>query len=83
MKAEPATVETLDGRYLKVPIDHLITPRTVIKIEGEGMPIIASESGDRLAPVKRGDMYVRFDIAFPKKLTEAQRQRIHALLAQE
>jgi hypothetical protein len=71
-----------------VPIDHLITPRTVIKIDGEGMPIISVAEAvatpshlepvpvvavDPLDPPKRGDMYVKFDITFPKKLTEAQR----------
>jgi len=62
------TVHTLDGRLLKVPVDHLITPKTVIKIDGEGMPIIGS--ADPLDLPKRGDMYVKFDIKFPKNLTE-------------
>ena len=36
------TVETLDGRLIKVSVDHIVTPKTVIKIEGEGMPILSS-----------------------------------------
>ena len=68
LRAEPTTVHTLDGRLIKVPVDHLITPKTVIKIEGEGMPIIGS--ADPLDLLKRGDMYVKFDIKFPKNLTE-------------
>jgi DnaJ-class molecular chaperone len=72
-------VETLDGRILRVPVDSVITPRTVIKVDGEGM-IIIDGSTDPLDDPKRGDMYVKFDISFPKKLTESQRQRLEKLL---
>ena len=50
LKAEPAEILTLDGRLLKVPIDHLITPKTVIRIEGEGMPILKTKKDDPLDP---------------------------------
>ena len=60
------TVETLDGRHLLVPVDHLITPKTVLKLENEGMPIIPSKSEkdvpSPLDPPKRGDMYLKFNI---------------------
>ena len=79
LRAEPAMVQTLDGRLLKVPVDHVVTPKTVLKIDGEGMPIIGG-GADPLDAPKRGDMYVKFDIRFPKKLTEAQRLRIEAIL---
>lgn len=79
LRAEPANVHTLDGRIIKVPVDHLITPKTVIMIENEGMPIISKEVDPLDAP-KRGALYVKFDINFPKKLNEAQRQRIEAVL---
>lgn len=86
IRAEPATVETLDGRLIKVPVDHVITPRTVIKIDGEGMPILPSaqptegdSTTDPLDAPRRGDLYVKFDIQFPRKLTESQRQRIEAV----
>lgn len=72
-------METLDGRILRVPVDSVITPRTVIKVDGEGM-IIIDGSTDPLDDPKRGDMYVKFDISFPKKLTESQRQRLEKLL---
>ena len=72
-------METLDGRILRVPVDSVITPKTVIKVDGEGM-IIIDGSTDPLDDPKRGDMYVKFDISFPKKLTESQRQRLEKLL---
>ena len=40
LKSEPVAIPTLDGRILKVSVDQLITPKSVIKIEGEGMPIL-------------------------------------------
>ena len=80
LRAEPALIQTLDGRLIKLPVDHVITPRTVIKIDGEGMPIINVPGADPLDAPKRGDMYVKFEIRFPKKLTEGQRQRIEAIL---
>jgi len=72
-------VETLDGRMLRVPVDSVITPRTVIKVDGEGMVII-DEAADPLDDPKRGDMFVKFDIRFPKKLTEDQRLRLEKIL---
>jgi DnaJ-class molecular chaperone len=69
----------LDGRILRVPVDSLITPRTVLKVDGEGMVII-NESADPLDEPKRGDMYVKFDIRFPKKLSENQRLRLERIL---
>ena len=72
LNAEPITVKTLDDRIIKVPVDSIVTPRTVIKVDGEGM-IIRDESVDPLDEPKRGDLYVKFDVRFPKKLTEDQR----------
>jgi DnaJ-class molecular chaperone len=68
-------VETLDGRLLRVPVDSVITPKTVLKVDGEGMTVWGEDS-DPLEEPKRGDLYVKFDIKFPSKLTEAQRQRL-------
>ena len=77
------TIQTLDGRLIRVPVDHVITPKTVIKLENEGMPILNSNSSDPLVAPKRGAMYVRFDIRFPKRLNESQRQRVEAILRSE
>lgn len=72
-------LETLDGRLLSVPVDQIIGPSTIIRLEGEGMPIYESRKQDARS-TQRGDLFVKFDIAFPRKLTEAQRQRIQAIL---
>jgi DnaJ-class molecular chaperone len=59
----------------------VISPKSVLKVEGEGMPILAAEGDDLLEPAKRGDLYVRFNIEFPRKLNEDQRQRLEAILS--
>jgi DnaJ-class molecular chaperone len=42
--------------------------------------VIINESSDPLDEPKRGDMYVKFDIRFPKKLSEDQRRRLERIL---
>jgi len=81
LRAEPAELVTLDGRLLKVPVDEVVTPKTLIKIEGEGMPIPPVKGADPLEPLRKGDLYVRFEIKFPKKLSDDQRQRLQSVLA--
>ncbi len=80
LKAEPVTIETLDGRLLKVPIDQVITPKTVIKLDHEGLPHYGDKSRDPLDAPLRGDLYVKFEIRFPSKLSEAHRQKLAAIL---
>jgi DnaJ-class molecular chaperone len=36
--ARPLTLETLDGRTIKVPIEQIVTPKTVKVVKNEGMP---------------------------------------------
>jgi DnaJ-class molecular chaperone len=52
----------------------------LIKIDGEGMPIFTSRKAndDR---VKKGTLYVKFEIMFPKTLREEQRIRIERILS--
>jgi DnaJ-class molecular chaperone len=39
INCEPAKIPTLDGRILSISLDEIVTPKTVKKILGEGMPI--------------------------------------------
>ena len=54
----PFSIRTLDGRTINVNLDEMITPQTVHLIPGEGMPIVGQ-------PGKKGDLHVKFNIAFP------------------
>ena len=65
-------VKTLDNRLLRIPVDELISPQTVREVEGEGMPCTNG---------RKGNLYVRFSITFPKQLEEEKRKELRALLA--
>ena len=67
----------MDGRLVNLNLDKYITPQTVHLIPNEGLVIPIGE-GDGLARhldsfknMPRGDLYVRFDIVFPKDLSDA------------
>ena len=57
----------MDGRLIAAPVDQIIGPKAVIKIDGEGMPIFTSRKEDDVA---KGNLYVTFDLVFPKTLRE-------------
>jgi len=58
------TITTLDGRTLEVqtPQSMVVKPEFSYRIENEGMPIFRSED-----PNKRGDLYIKFAVDFPKQ----------------
>ena len=64
---------TLDGRTLLVAIDQIPAPGCAKMIQGEGMltvdeDIIGQENE------RRGDLYILFDIEFPKRLAQPTRK---------
>jgi DnaJ family protein B protein 4 len=62
-------ITTLDGRKLSIVVSEIVTPGFRKLVKGEGMPI-AKEVG------KMGDLYIVFDVLFPKTLTQAQKATI-------
>ena len=62
-------IDTLDGRVLSVPVVDIVTSGSQKKIEGEGMP---------KADGSKGDLFIVFDILFPKTLSETQRNLMKA-----
>ncbi|CAI2734087.1 unnamed protein product [Schistosoma spindalis] len=62
-------VPTLDGRLLHVPITEIIHPNYEKVVPGEGMPLPDN-------PEKKGDLRIRFNIQFPKKLSGDQKLNI-------
>ena len=59
----------------------MATPKTIKKIEGEGMPIFDKRDYLEENP-RRGDLYVEFEIVFPAKMTSAQREKLLSILSQ-
>jgi len=66
-------VPTLDGRTLTVPVTEVAEPGSTKRIRGEGMPISKS-------PGSRGDLVVRFSVAFPPHLSEDKKREIRRVL---
>ena len=86
---KPIQIQTLDGRMLSVLPDEVVTPQSCILIaKGEGMPV--DPSGDVIQDNRnllksqeakpKGDLYLKFDIQFPKKLLNEHRESILAAL---
>lgn len=82
INAEPLKLQTLDGRLLSIPADSIISPKTVLTVEGEGMPIFKDRKEED-EETKKGNLYVKFNIKFPKALNQEQRARIEGILRQE
>lgn len=70
------TVEVLDGRKLQVaPPSGIVKPGSETVVSGEGMPIRQQGSVRR-----KGDLIVKWDVAFPERLTPAQKDGIRKVL---
>ena len=84
LNSEPVCLYTLDGRRLAISIDEIIAPNTVKIVKGEGMPIydkdLSKSRGDK---IKRGDLYIKFNIIFPEFIEEKKKRRIIELLKSE
>ncbi|TFK49514.1 DnaJ-domain-containing protein [Heliocybe sulcata] len=69
------TVEALDGRKIQVPVPSgIVKPNSVTRVPNEGMPI--RKQGGK----KKGDMVVKWDVAFPDRLTPSQKEGIRKVL---
>ncbi|CAL8468766.1 g8307 [Coccomyxa elongata] len=66
-------VTTLDGRPLTVSVSDVARPGAEKKVKGEGMP-------QSKAPSTKGDLRVRFDVLFPRTLSDQQKSGLRQLL---
>ena len=86
LQSQPVKIKALDGRNIIATIDEIITPQTVKLIEGEGMPITQDPVTDALNHIRtqlpRGNLYIRFDIEFPKKISNSHKQSLITILRQ-
>lgn len=65
-------VRTLDGRIIPVSVSDIVRPGSVLRVQGEGMPLPKN-------PSQRGDLVLSFDVQYPSSLTLAQKEGIRAL----
>jgi len=74
-------VPLLDGRKVLLAVDQIVTPKTVKKIEGEGMPTYEPRDIHDTRASERGNLYVSFEVVFPKQMSQPQREAINELLS--
>jgi DnaJ-class molecular chaperone len=63
-------------------MDEIISPQSVKVVKSEGMPIFNKEDPVQniLFKEKRGDLYIKFDIVFPKFIEPEKKEEIIRLL---
>ena len=83
LNSEPVKLTTLDGRIIVVAIDEIISPSTVKIVYGEGMPIYKKEFSVNDLSIKKGNLYIKFDIKFPEYIDPMKKQEITGLLESE
>ena len=83
LNSEPVRFTTLDGRKLNISIDEIISPSTVKIVPGEGMPIFENEMNVRDLNIKKGDLFIKFDIKFPEYIDPVKKVEITNLLESE
>jgi len=66
-------VQTLDGRRLTIPVRDVVNPNSVKDVPNEGMPL-------QKFPNQRGTLRIKFNIAFPRTLSEQQKSQIRSAL---
>ncbi|KAM0951181.1 putative DnaJ domain, Chaperone J-domain superfamily, DnaJ subfamily A member [Dioscorea sansibarensis] len=62
------TIQHLDEHAVEIGSKGITKPKEVRKFRGEGMPLHLSN--------KKGDLYVTYEVLFPKSLTEDQKTKI-------
>ena len=85
LNSEPVSLFTLDNRRLTIAMDEIISPQTLKVVKGEGMPIYNKEDPihNLLFKEKRGDLYIKFEILFPKFIDPVKKEEITRLLSED
>lgn len=80
IKCNPVKVPLLDGRQVLLAIDEVITPDTIKKIPGEGMKVY-NKKDYMEKESKRGDLYVSFEIVFPRYISNEKKEKLAKILS--
>ena len=85
LNSEPIKIITLDDRKLSITMDEIISPQTVKIVKGEGMPIFNKDNPlqNILFKEKKGDLFIKFDIIFPKFIDPEKKEEIIRLLEEK
>ena len=83
LNGDPVRLTTLDNRKISISIDEIISPSTIKKVPGEGMPIFKKELSVRNLEIEKGDLYIKFHIIFPEYIDPVRKMEISKLLDNE
>jgi DnaJ-class molecular chaperone len=83
LNSEPVKLTTLDNRKIAISMDEIIAPQTIKIVKNEGMPIYQKETNVRDMRIKKGDLYIKFDIEFPEYINPEKKEEIIKLLDEE
>ena len=83
LNGDPVRLTTLDNRKIAISIDEIISPSTIKKVPGEGMPIYKKELSVRDLEIEKGDLYIKFHIIFPEYIDPVRKMEISKLLDNE
>ena len=64
-------------------MDEIISPQTVKIVKGEGMPVYRKDTDIRDLNVKKGDLFIKFDIEFPEYIEPEKKDEIISLLKED
>ena len=68
---------------MAISVDEIISPSSVKIVHGEGMPIFKDEMDVRDLNIKKGDLYIKFDIKFPEYIDPNKKIEITNLLERD
>ena len=83
LNGDPVRLTTLDNRKISISIDEIISPSTIKKVPGEGMPIFKKELSVWNLEIEKGDLYIKFHIIFPEYIDPVRKMEISKLLDNE
>ena len=83
LNGDPVRLTTLDNRKIAISIDEIISPSTIKKVPGEGMPIYKKEISVRDLEIEKGDLFIKFHIIFPEYIDPTRKMEISKLLDDE
>lgn len=67
------TIKHFDDHLVDIGAKGITKPKEIRKFKGEGMPLHLSS--------KKGDLYVTFEVSFPRSLTENQKTKIKEIFS--
>lgn len=66
-------LKMLDDRIVRIAVPEIVSPNYEKVIHGQGMPITKT-------PGQRGNLIIKFDVLFPRHLSETQKETLKQAL---